>query len=222
MDVIVTSSARDTIFSTIDSFLENVQFSGRFRFNINVDCRNDHSPEKIESLFRKLNTGYYKVNNPPLGFTRAVSSLINKVETKYYFHLEDDWLFLQKVDLDKMISFLDKHPEINHIRFSKEKILYYDELFYLRKLKFIPVGYDGFRTKNIVIDKICLVETMNYSANPNISRTKHFQNMPYVNSLDLEQQFALQSFLKKTIFGIKSGYYIYGQIGDDATVKHIG
>lgn len=222
LDVIVTSSARDTIFRTIESFLENVRFSGQFRFNVNVDCCYSRNVQKIENLFRGLSTGYFTVNDPPLGFTRSVARLIRAVKTEYYFHLEDDWLFLRPIALDELITLLDNHGEIKHIRFSKEKILPFDELYYLRKLKFVPMGYQGFKTRNVFVEETPLVETMNYSANPNISRTKHFRRIPYVNSLDIEQQFALHSFVKKVIFRRRSGYYIYGRIGDSASIQHIG
>ena len=222
IDVIVTSSARNTIFQTIDSFLENVRFSGAYRFHVNVDCRHSLKVVKIEQLFKKLPTKYCKVNNPPIGISRPGSTLLRHVETKYYFHLEDDWIFLRGIELDPLIHLFNTNAAMNHIRFSKETILPYDELYYLRKLKFIPVGYDGFRTRNVVIDRVGLVETMNYSANPNISRSDHFKKMLHVLSLDIEQQFSLRSFLKKTILRRASGYYIYGQIGDAAAVKHIG
>jgi hypothetical protein len=222
IDVIITSTARETIFPTIESFLDKVKFSGTFRFLINVDCCYNCNVRDIYSLFDKLNVSYFKVNFQRFGFTRAASSLIKLVETPYYFHLEDDWVFLQEIYLDDLLTLFNNHRSINHIRFSKEQILPFDELYYLRKIKSIPIGYDGFKTRNVVIGDTGLVETMNYSANPNLSRTNHFKRLPYTNSLDLEQQFCLQSFIKKLMFRMSSGYFILGQIGDAPAVKHIG
>lgn len=218
LNVIVTSSGRKTIFPTMESFLSKVKYSGKFRFLVNVDLCNTKHLNDIRSLFRPLNVQVFNVNYTPKGFTRSLDYLIRRVETPFYFHLEDDWLFLKDLDLDPLLGVFQEFKHVNHLCFSKKKILGYNELYYLRKLKFIPVDCDFFKTRNATLGNIDVVETMNYSANPNISRTSHFQRLWRVHSLNLEQQFALQNFL----LGGRRGYYILGRIGDEPTVEHIG
>ncbi len=218
MDVIITSSGRHTIFPTMESFLDKVKYSGEFRFIINVDlCIKKHEWDII-LLFKKLNMKCFNINYIPQGFTKALAFVLKRVETPFYFHLEDDWIFEKEINIDPLRDLFYEHNFINHICFSKKKILYYNELFYLRKLKFIPVTCDKFKTKNVSIDNIDLVKTITYSTNPNISRTRHFQKLWHVNSLNLEQQFSLQNFL----LGNRRGYYIHGRIGEEAMVRHIG
>ncbi len=218
LDVIVTSSGRKTIFATMDSFLEKVKFSGEFRFIVNVDvCQAKHMTE-IKKLFAPLNVKTFNINHKPQGFTRSLDFVIKRVETPFYFHLEDDWLFHKDINLDPLLDLFRQSRNINHLCFSKKRILGYNELFYFRKLKFIPVDCDFFKMRNVTIGNIDLVETITYSANPNISRTSHFQKLWRVYSLNLEQQFALQNFLA----GGRRGYYILGRIGDEAIVEHIG
>lgn len=218
MDVIVTSSCRNTIFDTFHSFFERVKYSGTFRLIVNIDCCRPENLEKIVHFIKWFNVKSINVNHEPKGFTRSLAYVLKQVETPFFFHLEDDWVFLKDIDLDRYVRLMENRPKINHIVFSKKKILYYNELFYLRKLKFIPVGYDKFKTENVTVDGIKLVKSITYSCNPNISRTRHFQRLWYVNNLNLEQQFALQNFL----LGNRRGYYIAGQIGEEAVVDHIG
>lgn len=218
LDVVITSSGRKTIFATMDSFLSKVKFSGSFRFIVNVDlCNKDHL-EQIKARFKDLDVKCFNVNYQPRGFTRAVDFVIRRVETPVYFHLEDDWIFLSEINLDPFLELFQTNSNLNHICFSKKKILYYNELFYLRKIKFIPVDCDLFKTKNVTIGGIDLVKTITYSTNPNLSRTSHFQKLWRTYYLNVEQQFALQNFL----LGGRRGYYISGQIGDEAVVNHIG
>jgi hypothetical protein len=218
LDVIVTSSGRKTIFPTMESFLANVKFKGCFRFIVNVDLCIPKYLDDIKKIFSGLNVKCFNVNHTPQGFTRSLDFVIRRVETPLYFHLEDDWLFNGPIEIDPILNLFRDFPAVNHLCLSKKKILPYNELFYLRKLKFIPVDCDFFKTKNVTVGGINLVETFTYSANPNISRTSHFQNLWRVKSLNLEQQFALQNFL----LGGRRGYYILGKIGDEAIVSHIG
>ncbi len=194
-----------------------VKYSGDFRFIINIDCCHEENLEAIIGYVKTLNIKTLNINYQPKGFTRALAFAINQVETPFYFHLEDDWLFLKEIELDRYIQLMNYHLSINHIVFSKKTILYYNELFYLRKLK-VPVNFDKFRTENVTIDGVDLVKSITYSANPNISRTSHFKKLWYVNFLNIEQQFALQNFF----LGNRRGYYILGKIGDPAIVEHIG
>jgi hypothetical protein len=218
MDVVVTSSCRNTIFDTFRSFFEKVKYSGTFRLIVNIDCCRPENLDKIVPFVKGYNIKTLNINYKPRGFTRAVVFVMKQVETPYFFHLEDDWVFRKEIDLDKYVDLMERHPPVNLVVFSKKKILYYNELFYLRKLKFIPVGYDKFKTENVTIGGMELVKSITYSTNPNISRTSHFKKLWYVNSRNIEQQFALQNFL----LGNRRGYYIAGRIGEEATVDHIG
>lgn len=218
LDVIVTSSGRKTIFPTIESFLDKVKFSGEFRFIVNVDLCIPRYLPKIKTLFKDLKVKCFNVNLVPKGFTKSLDFVIGRVETPLYFHLEDDWVFLKELNIDPLLKLFNEVNTINHVCFSKKKILGYNELFYFRKLKFIPVDCDIFKTKNVTLGGVDLVETFTYSANPNISRASHFKKLWRVHSLNLEQQFALQNFLS----GGRRGYYILGKIGDEAIVDHIG
>ena len=218
LDVVVTSSGRDTIFPTIESFFSKVKYSGEFRFIVNVDLCTSKHLSNIVSLFKGLNFKCLNINYRPQGFTRAVAFVLSRVETPLYFHLEDDWIFLKELDIDPLLKLFDRFQSLNHICFSKKTILYYNELFYLRKLRIVPMDCDKFKTENVTFGDIPLVKTITYSANPNISRTDHFRRLWHVDFLNIEQQFALQNFL----LGNRRGYYILGNIGDEPTVQHIG
>jgi len=180
LDVIITASGRDTIFRTIESFLTNVKYAGEFRFIINIDVCRKGSLTQIIKYVKNLNLKYFNVNYQPKGFTNALSSTLKQIESTFYFHLEDDWVFLKEIQLDPLIELLQKNNNVNHVRFSKRKIRDYNELFYCPPLR----GIYRPKKKNIVIDGIQLVNCIAYSANPNISRTSHFQNK-WCHSFDI-------------------------------------
>jgi len=214
IDVIITSSSRDQIFKTIPSFVDKVKSKRPYRFLLNVDPCGAVLAHEIMKLFSDMNLVYMNINEKPGGFTKAVSSLINRVESEYYFHLEDDWIFLCDINLDLYIDILTNNPDVNHIRFSKRVIRDYNNLFYIKPLQNILKP----QKKQCLIDGVPLVKVISYSTNPSLCRASHFKNRFHIKSRNIEQQFSLINFLMLAA----NGYYIAGKIGDQATVDHIG
>jgi hypothetical protein len=220
LDVIMTSSCRSTIIRTIGSFLKNVHYSGGYNFIINVDVLHENYLPTLMNYLKKMKINNVRINKDIAKFNRAflkaVTYLYGQIKTPFYFHLEDDWIFLRKVNLDPLIDLMEKHPYIDNIRFSKEKIKEKAWMFHLS-----DVVSDEFLVPNkqVEIDGIPLVQTPTWSTNPSLARTavvKEFINIP--------EDTRLESYICNNYPRIfkHQGTYIYGKIGDPRIVLDIG
>jgi len=220
LDVIVTSTCRKIIVKTIESFKKNVSCSEGYNFIVNVDVLH---PRYLPSLMRYLKKNGItdiRINKKAEGFCNAFAQantyLYGQIKTPFYFHLEDDWIFLRKVNLDPLIRLMEKYRHIDHIRFSKEKIKEKAWLYYLSA----DVSDEYLEpNKQVEIDGIPLVQTPTWSTNPSLARTeviKNFINIPRDVSLE---QFICSNYPRTFK---RRGTYIYGKIGDPRFVLDIG
>jgi hypothetical protein len=226
LDVIITSSCRKTIVAALDSFLDKVHCSDKLRFLVHIDVLKPKNLSHIKNYLRRLevHSGFevkLRINSNPdnnwyTAHTKAVNYLFNKIETPYYFHLEDDWIFIKYVDLDPLIKLMNANKYIDHIRFSKEIIKEKAWLYHLSdeisEEYLVP-------NVEVVIDGIPLVRTPLWSFNPHLGRSsviKNFINIPPNNN---PEKYVCHKYLEI----VKEGHtYIYGRIGDSAFVKDLG
>lgn len=55
-----------------------------------------------------------------LGFAGAIQAAWQQVDCDYVFHVELDFLFNERVDLDEMIDLLDRHPELAQVALKRQ------------------------------------------------------------------------------------------------------
>lgn len=121
IDVIVVSACRpECLRRTIESFLNKVSYSGKFRVLFHEDCIFPVMSRLVKTyLCRFTEDGLsiaYMESNPPIGIGRAISNiLIPKIESDFFFYLEDDWEFERIVPLDDFISIMNRYPDINQL-----------------------------------------------------------------------------------------------------------
>ena len=220
LDVIVTSTCRKTIIPTMKSFLKRVFSSQQYRFIVNIDVRNPAYLPKLKQFLADMNIDVFRVNMSPKpwprGLTETTNFLYTKVETPYYFSLQDDWLFLRTINLDPLIEVMNHNPYVDHIRLSKQRIRPYAWLYHLS-------GEDvpKYRKPNIemAIDNINLVRTHNWSFNPSLSRTSVMKTMlPVPVRTRAETHFCLRY---DQLYSTR-GAYVLGRIGDKPAVRDIG
>jgi hypothetical protein len=220
MDVMVTSTCRKTIEKCIPSFLMNMKYSGQFRFLVNIDVKNPKYLPRMQRYLKELSINNVTINMHPkqnlMGLTDTTNSLYKKIKSKFYFNLQDDWIFLEKIDLDSLVTLMDNYPEIDHVRLNKEVVGQNEWLYHLsqdNKQKYNK------KTKNMVIDGINLVKIKTWSFNPSICRTETIKNMlPVPNNIRAETYFCH----KYDELYCARGAYFYGNIGDCARIKDIG
>ena len=216
LDVIVTSTCRKTIKRTIESFLEHFQFSNGFNFIVHVDVMQPENIKWMKNLFSNYEITDIYFNNNLKGHSNAINYLIQKIEAPYYFHLEDDWVFLQKINLDQLIDLMKTYHEIDHIRFNKEKIQPKAWLYHLSP---DPKNKLLLPKQQCNINGIDLVKTHVWSFNPSIARTSRIKQVNKIPLNHNPEQFICHQYPK---IARHPGTYIYGRIGSGHVCKDIG
>jgi hypothetical protein len=220
IDVVVTSTCRKQFKSTYRSFMKKVKCSEGYRFIVHIDVlpeNRNYLPVLLKFL-EENNIGDVLINNMPGDFANSINYLLRRIETDYYFHLEDDWLFLKEIELDPLIDLMRRNEEVNQIRFSKEQIIQVDpsiiEEFNKRNELFLLPG------EQATIDGINLIKSYIWSLNPHIARLSVVRKL-----LDIPSGINPENYFCKKysqIFNSSSGLYIYGMIGESPYVKDIG
>jgi hypothetical protein len=219
IDVIVTSTCRRQFETTYASFMKNVKYSQGFRFIIHVDVleKNKRYLPGLLEFLKRNNISDVNINTGKHSFAGAVNYLFKKLQSEYYFHLEDDWLFLKPIDLNAVIEAMEKNNNIHSIRFSKERIKKPD----CRMKKYLAEKNEPYLLpgREINIGGIGLIETSIWSLNPHIARTSTIKQL-----LDIPEDINPEEFLSKRYFSAFSspGLYIYGKYGDSPYTKDIG
>jgi hypothetical protein len=221
LEVIVTSSCRPTIEKTIRSFLEKASFSGGVRFIVHIDVLHREHLGRLRKFLGRMGITDVTINHAP-GLPldnqrRAVCLLFDKLSSPFFFHLEDDWVFLRPVDLDALVGLMRNHPFIDHIRLSKERIKPKAWLYHTSEDISEEVLADN---AQVEIGGIALVKTHTWSFNPSLARTevvKRFVSLPagWYNA----EQYLSRHYPEAAP---RRGVYILGRIGDPPLVRDIG
>ncbi|MFA5099975.1 MAG: hypothetical protein WC547_03730 [Candidatus Omnitrophota bacterium] len=222
LDVIITSSCRRNIEATIESFLSRVRCSLPFRFLVNVDVLDQRYLDKELAYLqhkgiKDINLNRSAAGGFPANLGRALLFLFGKIESPFFFHLEDDWKFLRDVNLDPLLALMEKHPKIDHIRLNKERIRNKAWLYY-RSEEITPEYLrDNLQCR---IDNIDLVLSYGWSFNPSLNRSS------FVKTCADKQQMLKdpESYVCRTYEDTheNTGTYIYGRIGDRPLVLDTG
>ena len=126
IDITMTAVIRPYVLEkTLESFCKNL-FTDRnlYRLIVNIDPVGDEGRSK-EDILNICNTYFdnviYNYPDKP-SFPKAVIWTWKKVESNYFFHLEDDWQLFRPVDIKRLIKVLHKNPQLACIRLYKHDI----------------------------------------------------------------------------------------------------
>lgn len=220
VDIIITSTCRKTIEKTLGSFLKKVNSGQKFNFIVNIDVLNESYLPRLLAYLKSLGICDISVNRTlnsyHVNHAIALNSLFKRIQAPFFFHLEDDWLFLETIDLDALIALMRRHADIDQIRLSKERIKPKAWLYYVSE----EISEKALaQNVQVAIDNVALVKTPAWSFNPSLGRTsviKHFVDLPLTAQPE--------SYLCREYPVIRGhqGTYILGSIGDRPKVKDIG
>lgn len=220
MDVIVTSICRKQFEATYASFMKNVRHDEGFRFIIHIDVleKNRHYLPRLLEFLKHNRINDVSINTENHSFANAVNYLFKRLRSEYYFHLEDDWVFLKPiVDLNTIIKVMKNNRNIHNIVFGKERIKKPNRkmkksLAKKNELYLVP-------GEQINIDGIDLIESNIWSLNPHVARTSIVKQF-----VDIPEDINPEDFLFKKYHNMFSspGLYIYGKYGDPPYVRDIG
>lgn len=117
--LVMTDGREEYIKQTIPSALSmlNGPITQRFMFDDSGD------PQYREWLTKTFPTFQLFYESKRLGHAGAMQTIwkyIKKVETDYFFHLEDDFLFNEQVPLLEMVEVLENHPYLYEISLMRQ------------------------------------------------------------------------------------------------------
>ena len=124
VDITMTATLRPKIFNEtllgIKKYIIGGKDLERFTLIVNIDrAGEDVPPKQLIKISKKhfINVKYNISDSP--SFPKAVKWVWSQSTANYIFHIEDDWRFLKKIDIENMIRILKKHKELSSLRLYK-------------------------------------------------------------------------------------------------------
>lgn len=125
IDITMTATLRPEIFlETIHGIQKNIiggkNNNDRYRLILNIDPIGEKIPPKnmIKIANKHFTNVVYNIAKTP-SFCNAVKWVWSQVTADYIFHIEDDWRFMQHIDVDDMIRILKKYKDLSSLRLYK-------------------------------------------------------------------------------------------------------
>jgi hypothetical protein len=217
IDVIRPSASRpDLLKTTHEEFLKRAIWNGGFRFVLHEDVIEAKKSQRcIEFGLEQCYT--VQISNPPVGQGESVHSLWKESKTDYIFHLEDDWLFIRDFDLNKAVSLMNNHPEVNQICYHKRPIM---------------AEKGEFKKEQIDFDGQPLVLAPHFGLLPGLWRRSFFNDrwktFPLSSNFGGEINMHLKGigpsgeFRDHEWMKLHIGAYFWGKHGEDPFVQHLG
>lgn len=120
LTIIITSAGRlKYLKRTIKSLQENLR-------NVNDEINwfiIDDNPLSTETkeyiLSQKFDLQILNSKNYGLGY--SLNKIYSKIRTKYIFHCEDDWLFKEKIPIERMKEILDNNKTIGQVILNRKQ-----------------------------------------------------------------------------------------------------
>jgi len=216
IDITMTSVLRPGIVNeTLESFCNNLfTEKSRYRLVINIDPVGEKvkAKEVVKVCQKYFDDVVYNIPNKP-SFPAAVIWTWKNSRSDWVFHLEDDWKINSKVDINHMISILNKYKDVACLRMSKHPLP-------RRKIiKLFRSNY-SFKPEGFFIGQDRKAQ---FGLNPVLIRGKFIKRaLPYmVTTKNPEKQFRYGNELLRD-FIMKWRYAIYGRPGQGALVVDNG
>ena len=124
MDIVITACLRPRVLrQTLTSFCKYLFTNPRhYRVILNVDPIGESNTnwKQVKKVIEDFKFGELVINHPSrASYGAAVIWCWSQVTSPYFFHLEDDWVLLNKVNMDDLISIMEHNNNIAQIRLSK-------------------------------------------------------------------------------------------------------
>lgn len=220
IDVVITSSSRPHLLRyTIEFFKKFVHYQGRCRFLLNEDILyQKESDELLEYAYEEFGEENVFWHKPPLGLIESIAFILQKVQTKYLFMLQDDWVAERPIELDRVLYLMQRHSEVNYIEFNKYRNRLNDTNYPRKEVFFNAVNET-------------MIKTTSPRVTPSIWRTdftvplylkaKDYKKFPGSGNPIMTAPARYIQYLKH-IYKKDVGSYIWGKVGDPRIFRHIG
>lgn len=126
IDVAISSCGRtDILEQTIKSFHKYIKFSGKFRFVIVEDFLEKKDQGRIEErdAWLKSHASWFdtiKFNDQKAGYVHAYRDILPLLKSQLFFRLDDDTPFLEIIDIDPIIEYLNMSDDVCQVIFRRQ------------------------------------------------------------------------------------------------------
>ncbi|MEK9658109.1 MAG: glycosyltransferase [bacterium] len=198
VSVVLTSCERfDLLTQTLDSFLE-MNTHAIDEFVIIEDSKREKELKQI--LVNKPSYFRYICNGQKIGQLHSIDKAYATVHSDYVFHMEDDWVFLEKGFIEKGLMILERYPQYLSV--------------WLRNKEEIPAILDRNHYRIINNERYYIIKEQVLGFAPSLISLKNYKKVaPYAQ------------FKKPIEINISTQYEALGfetLMTDKPLVKHIG
>lgn len=210
--IILTDGRNDYLARTLESLESRVVFpEGAEVYKIMVDdWPADRGLKTLKKLVKKYNIDKLVLNEENLGIDKTVQKAWSLVpqDTDYIWHQENDFEYLQKIDVSQMISVLN-NPTIVQVALVRQP-WFEDEKSSGSLMKTRPHRFKQASVSNVDI----VIHRDHFTHNPSIYKTKWIEQMEGYS----EYKFKDHLLAKNGVL-----YFSYlGKLEDGHTILHIG
>ena len=148
ISVIFFSTNRfEYLIPTLESFQENVSFEGHNVHKILID---DFPTERNDVEFYNLKDNYgidhLILNRINIGLSYSIEKAWSRLpeDCDYIFHMEDDFVFNEKIKIDDLVQKFEKHKDLL-FQITLKRQIWYHEGDFIERIETGEVGkeYDG-------------------------------------------------------------------------------
>jgi len=200
----ITSCGRPELLEkTIESFLKlNSYPIDRYLI---IEDKNENSVFVKTLITSRFPQFELEITEKRIGQIKAIEKIYKKIDTKYVFHCEDDWLFTKSGFIEKSIPILEKNKDVLQVHIRK-----------YNKINGHPVS-NGYLLEDIPVRKLnfnYLKVWHGFSWNPGLRRTEDI----LINGKLLEYKYEHEF----SIHYKNLGFYVVVLDDEEGYVEHIG
>ena len=161
-EIAITGSSRPSVYPIFwESFNKMVKMKEPSKITVYEDVIIKEKSNEVKKFIEKKVDRYIEINpNKRLG--KVFDMLIENIKSEYYLYLQEDWKFLNEIDLDLLIEIMDKNPKIQQIWFPK--LLQNDT-------------YNNYCFDTVNFDGVYLTKYISWAFLPHIARTSFVKDL---------------------------------------------
>jgi len=126
IDVAISSCARiDILENAINTFFEHVKSKEGFRLVICEDKVDDAKRQAIGKEWIEEHADFFDTiifSEKKLTYVYCFSEILKYIKSDYFFRLEDDVVFYEKIDVDSIIEFMEENKSMISQAIFKRKL----------------------------------------------------------------------------------------------------
>jgi len=121
IDILINSASRpEDLERSLEALFEKFQFSGEVRYLFHEDVIDKKRSQKCLDIVKKTKV-FQKiiVTDPNIGHGHAIKKMFPFIESDIIFRTEDDYGYLRKIKVDKIVGLFEDALDVNLVLLNK-------------------------------------------------------------------------------------------------------